>query len=86
MLFNQLCYSVHFFGTEIKANSLNIILPVGISFYTFQRLSYTIDVYKRRLKPMQDFVAFATCLKRSFRQRGRNAIEKLGLAWRKPIR
>ena len=37
-----------FFGTEIKANSLNIILPVGISFYTFQTLSYTIDVYKRK--------------------------------------
>jgi len=48
-----------FFGTEIKANSLNIILPVGISFYTFQTLSYTIDVYKRRLEPTKDFIAFA---------------------------
>jgi alginate O-acetyltransferase complex protein AlgI len=48
-----------FFGTEIKANSLNIILPVGISFYTFQTLSYTIDVYKRKLKPTHDFIAFA---------------------------
>jgi len=48
-----------FFGGEIKANSLNIILPVGISFYTFQTLSYTIDVYKRRLEPTRDFVAFA---------------------------
>jgi len=47
------------FGTEIKANSLNIILPVGISFYTFQTLSYTIDVYKRKLEPTKDFVAFA---------------------------
>ncbi len=47
-----------FFGTEIKANSLNIILPVGISFYTFQTLSYTIDVYKRRLEPTKDFIAF----------------------------
>ena len=35
-----------FFGMEINANSLNIILPVGISFYTFQTLSYTIDVYR----------------------------------------
>jgi D-alanyl-lipoteichoic acid acyltransferase DltB (MBOAT superfamily) len=35
------------FGMQINANSLNIILPVGISFYTFQTLSYTIDVYKR---------------------------------------
>lgn len=48
-----------FFGKEIKVNSLNIILPVGISFYTFQTLSYTIDVYKRRLEPTKDFIAFA---------------------------
>ena len=47
------------FGQEIQANSLSIILPVGISFYTFQTLSYTIDVYKRRLEPTQDFVAFS---------------------------
>jgi len=48
-----------FFGTDIKANSLNIILPVGISFYTFQTLSYTIDVYKRKLEPTTDFIAFS---------------------------
>jgi len=48
-----------FFGTEIKANSLNIILPVGISFYTFQTLSYTIDVYKRKLESTKDFIAFS---------------------------
>lgn len=48
-----------FFGAEIKANSLNIILPVGISFYTFQTLSYTIDVYKRKLEPTKDFIAFS---------------------------
>ena len=48
-----------FFGSEINANSLNIILPVGISFYTFQTLSYTIDVYKKRLEPTKDFVSFA---------------------------
>ncbi|MGM5471339.1 MBOAT family O-acyltransferase [Flavobacteriaceae bacterium LMO-SS05] len=48
-----------FFGTGIKANSLNIILPVGISFYTFQTLSYTIDVYKRKLEPTKNFIAFS---------------------------
>lgn len=48
-----------FFGTEINANSLNIILPVGISFYTFQTLSYTIDVYRRKMEPTNDFIAFA---------------------------
>ncbi len=46
------------FGAEISANSLNVILPVGISFYTFQTLSYTIDVYKRKLEPTKDFIAF----------------------------
>ncbi len=48
-----------FWGTEIRANSLNIILPVGISFYTFQTLSYTIDVYKRKLDPTKNFIAFS---------------------------
>tara|TARA_B110000902_G_C14275443_1_gene574728 strand:- start:923 stop:2005 length:1083 start_codon:yes stop_codon:yes gene_type:complete len=48
-----------FFGTTINANSLHIILPVGISFYTFQTLSYTIDVYKGKLKPTKDFIAFS---------------------------
>ena len=46
-------------GQEIQANSLNIILPVGISFYTFQTLSYTIDVYKKKLEPTEDFIAFS---------------------------
>ena len=48
-----------FFGTDINVNSLNIILPVGISFYTFQTLSYTIDVYKKKLEPTKDFIAFS---------------------------
>ncbi len=48
-----------FLGTEIKANSLHIILPVGISFYTFQTMSYSIDVYKRKMEPTKDFIAFA---------------------------
>lgn len=48
-----------FFGTEIKANTLNVILPVGISFYTFQTLSYSIDVYKRKIVPTKDFIAFS---------------------------
>ncbi len=47
-----------FFGRKIKPNTLDIILPVGISFYTFQTLSYTIDVYKRKLEPTQDIISF----------------------------
>jgi alginate O-acetyltransferase complex protein AlgI len=46
-------------GYKINANSLNIILPVGISFYTFQTLSYTIDVYRKNLNACRDFVAFS---------------------------
>jgi len=48
-----------FFGNPISANSLHIILPVGISFYTFQTLSYTIDVYRKKLQPTKDFIAFS---------------------------
>jgi len=39
---------------------LEIILPVGISFYTFQTLSYTFDVYRRRIEPRRNFWIFAT--------------------------
>lgn len=45
-------------GKPMEPSRLNIILPVGISFYTFQTLSYSIDVYKRKLKPTKDIVAF----------------------------
>lgn len=45
-------------GQQVSPSSLNIILPVGISFYTFQTLSYTIDVYKRKLEPTSDIIAF----------------------------
>ncbi|WP_273566564.1 MBOAT family O-acyltransferase [Maribacter halichondriae] len=48
-----------FFGQPISTRSLNIVLPVGISFYTFQTLSYTIDVYRKNLDPTKDFIAFA---------------------------
>lgn len=47
-----------FFGYAINPERLNIVLPIGISFYTFQTLSYTIDVYRRDLKPTKDFIAF----------------------------
>ncbi|QRM87783.1 MBOAT family protein [Lacinutrix sp. WUR7] len=48
-----------FFGSDIQPNSLHIILPVGISFYTFQTLSYTIDVYRKKLEPTNNFIQFA---------------------------
>ena len=47
-----------FFGYSIQANTLEIILPIGISFYTFQSLSYTIDVYNRKLEPTKNIIEF----------------------------
>ena len=46
-------------GVEMHKSTLNIILPVGISFYTFQTLSYTIDVYREKLEPSKNFINFA---------------------------
>ncbi|OGU58760.1 MAG: acyltransferase [Ignavibacteria bacterium GWF2_33_9] len=47
------------FGTQLNVNTLHIILPVGISFYTFQTLSYTIDVYRRKMPPSEDIISFS---------------------------
>jgi D-alanyl-lipoteichoic acid acyltransferase DltB (MBOAT superfamily) len=43
---------------QLDAPTLSLILPVGISFYTFQSLSYTIDIYRRHLNPTREVVAF----------------------------
>jgi D-alanyl-lipoteichoic acid acyltransferase DltB (MBOAT superfamily) len=45
-------------GVHLQPHTLKIILPVGISFYTFQALSYSIDVYKKKIEPTRDIVAF----------------------------
>lgn len=45
-------------GITLEATTLRIILPVGISFYTFQALSYTIDVYRRDIVATKDIVSF----------------------------
>jgi D-alanyl-lipoteichoic acid acyltransferase DltB (MBOAT superfamily) len=47
-----------FLGYQINKLSLEVILPLGISFYTFQALSYTIDVYKNKLNAVKDPVSF----------------------------
>ncbi len=48
-------------GYDLKSTwTLQIILPVGISFYTFQTMSYSLDIYYKRLTPTKDFIAFAT--------------------------
>jgi len=45
-------------GKPIEGPSLSIILPAGISFYTFQTLSYSIDVYRKRMKPTRNPITF----------------------------
>lgn len=46
------------YGVSTDNILLNIILPVGISFYTFQALSYSIDVYSKKIEPTKDIIAF----------------------------
>jgi len=67
-------------GVEANFTLLNIVLPVGISFYTFQTMSYTIDIYRRQMKPTHlflehaTFVAFFPQLVAGPIERGRNLI------------
>ncbi len=51
---------MHSFGLQPSMSSLNIILPVGISFYTFQSMSYTIDVYRKEIPVEKSLLNFAT--------------------------
>lgn len=48
----------HLFGRELSVSTLSIILPVGISFYTFTALSYSIDVYQKKVEPTKDLLAY----------------------------
>src|SRR5262249_53272681 len=47
-------------GLEVPLAHLNVVLPIGISFYTFQSMSYVIDVYRRDIQPTRNFIEFAT--------------------------
>lgn len=51
-------HAFEFTGLNLHPQTLKIILPVGISFYTFQALSYSIDVYRGNIRPTRDIVAF----------------------------
>ena len=55
---SELAIACSALGYEVDALTLDIVLPVGISFYTFQTMSYTIDVYRSKLKPTKDIFAF----------------------------
>lgn len=52
------CEAFQSLGITLHCSSLNLILPVGISFYTFQALSYTIDVYRKKMRATTDIIAF----------------------------
>jgi alginate O-acetyltransferase complex protein AlgI len=54
----NLNWAMGFLGTETSIRPPNLILPVGISFYTFQSMSYTIDVFRRRLEPTRNVFHF----------------------------
>jgi len=61
--FNFFITSFHdvflFFGYKFSGYTLSLILPVGISFYTFHGLSYIIDIYKDRINPVNNFVNYS---------------------------
>lgn len=48
------------FGTTTSATTFQIIMPVGISFFTFQGIGYTVDVYRRKINATNNFIDFAT--------------------------
>ncbi|WP_435018976.1 MBOAT family O-acyltransferase [Tundrisphaera sp. TA3] len=47
-------------GFHVPLSHLEVVLPIGISFYTFQSMSYVIDVYRREIKPTRNLLEFAT--------------------------
>lgn len=51
---------LHTLGFQPNWHTLHILLPIGISFYTFQSMSYTIDVYRKEIKAERDFFLYAT--------------------------
>ncbi len=55
-------WALNVFGCKIDIPHLDIILPLGISFYTFETISYTVDVYRRQIKPERNFLTYATFL------------------------
>ena len=54
------CVLLNYIGFRADSITVNIILPIGISFYTLQAISYSIDVFRRQITPTHDYVAFST--------------------------
>jgi len=57
-LLNNVSFGLHALGLPVQPVHYNILLPVGISFFTFQSMSYTIDVYRRQIPPCQNLKDF----------------------------
>ena len=49
----------HLLGLDVTMPAIKVVLPVGISFYTFVTLSYTLDIWKREIEPETDFIKYA---------------------------
>lgn len=58
-LLDNFTSAVNAYGYGYESQPMDIILPMGISFYTFQTMSYTIDIYKQKIKPANTFLDFA---------------------------
>ena len=54
----SICSLFQSFGFQINSITLNIILPIGISFYTFHSISYILDIYYGRIKPTNNFIEY----------------------------
>lgn len=57
---SNIVYILNNFDIQVDQLTIDIILPVGISFYTFQTMSYTIDIYRYQLKPEESLLKFST--------------------------
>lgn len=54
------CFSLlHLFGVEMDEFTVKLVVPLGISFYTFQTISYMLDVYKGKIQPQRNFLKYA---------------------------
>ncbi len=59
---DNVVWALNIFGLNIQIPHLNIILPLGISFYTFETISYTVDVYRKHIKAERNFLTYLTFL------------------------
>ena len=57
---DELKFAFSKIGIQTDLSTLNIVLPIGVSFYTFQTLSYTIDIYRNKIRPTNNLIVFST--------------------------